>query len=57
MGDEDDKSKIYVGSLSFDTDKDGLRNYFENQVGEQTVSDGKKRFVNCVWSHRSFISF
>ena len=48
MGDEDDKSKIYVGSLSFDTDKDGLRNYFENQVGEQTVSDGKKRFVNCV---------
>lgn len=39
MGDEDDKSKIYVGSLNFDTDKDGLRNYFEKQVGEQTVSD------------------
>ena len=39
MGDDEDKRRLYVGSLSFNTDDDGLRVHFE-QIGE--VSDGKR---------------
>ena len=39
MGDDEDKKRLYVGSLSFNTDDDGLRAHFE-QIGE--VSDGKR---------------
>ena len=39
MGDDEDKKRLYVGSLSFNTDDDGLRVHFE-QIGE--VSDGKR---------------
>ena len=39
MGDDEDKKRLYVGSLSFNTDDEGLRKHFE-QIGE--VSDGKR---------------
>ena len=39
MGDDEDKKRLYVGSLSFNTDDDRLRAHFE-QIGE--VSDGKR---------------
>ena len=39
MGDDEDKKRLYVGSLSFNTDDEGLRRHFE-QIGE--VSDGKR---------------
>ena len=39
MGDDEDKKRLYVGSLSFDTDDGSLRAHFE-QIGE--VSDGKR---------------
>ena len=39
MADEEDKRRLYVGSLSFNTDNDSLRAHFE-QIGE--VSDGKR---------------
>jgi len=39
MGDDEDKKRLYVGSLSFQTDDDGLRAHFET-IGE--VSDGKR---------------
>ena len=39
MGDDEDKKRLYVGSLSFNTDDDRLREFFA-QIGE--VSDGKR---------------
>ena len=39
MGDDEDKKRLYVGSLSFNTDDESLKAFFE-QVGE--VSDGKR---------------
>ena len=39
MGDDEDKKRLYVGSLSYNTTDDSLRTYFE-QIGE--VSDGKR---------------
>ena len=39
MGDDEDKKRLYVGSLSFNTDDDSLKNHFE-QIGQ--VSDGKR---------------
>ena len=39
MGDYEDKRRLYVGSLSFNTDDGSLRAHFE-QIGE--VSDGKR---------------
>ena len=39
MGDDEDKKRLYVGSLSFNTDNESLRAHFE-QIGE--VIDGKR---------------
>ena len=39
MGDDEDKKRLYVGSLSFNTGDDGLKAFFE-QIGQ--VSDGKR---------------
>ena len=39
MGDDEDKKRLYVGSLSFNTDDDRLREFFA-KIGE--VSDGKR---------------
>ena len=39
MGDDEDKKRLYVGSLSFNTDDDLLKEFFE-QIGQ--VSDGKR---------------
>ena len=39
MGDDEDKKRLYVGSLSFHTTDEGLRAHFET-IGE--VSDGKR---------------
>ena len=39
MGDDEDKKRLYVGSLSFNTDDDRLREVFA-KIGE--VSDGKR---------------
>ena len=39
MGDDEDKKRLYVGSLSFNTDNGSLRAFFE-KIGE--VSDGKR---------------
>ena len=39
MGDDEDKKRLYVGSLSYNTTDDSLRTHFE-QIGE--VSDGKR---------------
>jgi len=38
---EDEDCKVYVGSLSFSTTDDSLRNHFES-VGE--IKDGKEDF-------------
>ncbi|XP_073257932.1 uncharacterized protein [Porites lutea] len=38
MGDDEDKKRLYVGSLSFNTDDESLKAFFE-QVGE--VSDAR----------------
>ena len=48
MADDDDKKRLYVGSLSFNTTDDGLRAHFES-VGE--VSDGERNnseFLNLL---------
>ena len=39
MGDDEDKKRLYVGSLSFNTDDERLKSHFE-QIGQ--VSDGKR---------------
>ena len=39
MGDDEDKKRLYVGSLSFNTDDDCLKAFFE-KIGQ--VSDGKR---------------
>ena len=39
MADDEDKKRLYVGSLSFNTDDESLRSHFE-QIGQ--VSDGKR---------------
>ncbi|XP_073257925.1 uncharacterized protein [Porites lutea] len=56
MGDDEDKRRLYVGSLSFSTDDDGLKRHFE-QIGE--VSDA--RVVNDRDTGRSrgfgFVTF
>ena len=39
MGDDEDKKRLYVGSLSFNTGDDDLKAFFE-QIGQ--VSDGKR---------------
>ena len=38
MGDDEDNKRLYVGSLSYNTDDASLREHFE-KIGE--VSDGK----------------
>ena len=48
MADDDDKKRLYVGSLSFNTTDDGLRAHFES-IGE--VSDGERNnseFLNLL---------
>ena len=39
MGDDEDNKRLYVGSLSFNTDDNGLRDHFAH-IGR--VSDGKR---------------
>ena len=39
MGDDEDKKRLYVGSLSYKTTDESLRTFFEG-IGE--VSDGKR---------------
>ena len=39
MGDDEDKKRLYVGSLSYKTTDESLRAFFEG-IGE--VSDGKR---------------
>ena len=39
MGDDEDKKRLYVGSLSYNTTNESLRAFFE-EIGE--VSDGKR---------------
>ena len=39
MGDDEDKKRLYVGSLSFNTDDESLKAHFK-KIGE--VSDGKR---------------
>ena len=39
MGDDEDKKRLYVGSLSFNTGDDRLKEFFA-KIGE--VSDGKR---------------
>ena len=39
MGDDEDKKRLYVGSLSYNTTDESLRTFFE-EIGE--VSDGKR---------------
>ena len=52
MADENE-NKIYVGSLSFKIDDDGLREHFNKECGK--VVDGKFYFVSlsCPWSRGS----
>ena len=39
MGDDEDNKRLYVGSLNFSTDDNGLKHHFE-KIGR--VSDGKR---------------
>ena len=39
MGDDEDKRRLYVGSLNFNTDDGGLTDFFAKYYG---VSDGKR---------------
>ena len=39
MGDDEDKRRLYVGSLDFNTDDDCLKKFFAEYYG---VSDGKR---------------
>ena len=49
MADENE-NKIYVGSLSFKIDDDGLRKHFNKECGK--VVDGKFYFVSLSWKLR-----
>jgi len=42
MGDDEDKRRLYVGSLSYNTDDVGLREFFEQDFG---VTDGKRNLL------------
>ena len=42
MGDDEDKRRLYVGSLNYDTDDDGLKEFFAKHF---EVTDGKRNLL------------
>ena len=42
MGDDEDKRRLYVGSLSYNTDDVGLKEFFEKHF---EVKDGKRNLL------------
>ena len=42
MGDDEDKRRLYVGSLNYSTDDGSLKEFFEKHFG---VADGKRNLL------------